>query len=113
MVGSVLGGAEVSDSCTATGGERPTDAEIIAWENAIKRGDAAQRLLVGDPEPLSELAQEYAHGASQFQRKIAALQHDYGLMRRTRGDGNCFYRSFVFSMIEHLMLSGDEAERSR
>lgn len=113
MVGTTLGGAEASDSCTATGGDHPTDAEIIAWENAIKREDAAHRELVGDPELLSELAREYAQGASEFQRKIATLDRDYGMMRRTRGDGNCFYRSFVFSMIEHLMLSGDEAERTR
>lgn len=33
--------------------------------------------------------------------------------RRTRGDGNCFFRSFFFGYLEHLLLSGDGAERDR
>jgi hypothetical protein len=33
--------------------------------------------------------------------------------RRTRGDGNCFFRSFLFGYLEHLLLSGDVAERDR
>ena len=33
--------------------------------------------------------------------------------RRTRGDGNCFFRSFFFGLLEHLLLSGDAAERER
>lgn len=33
--------------------------------------------------------------------------------RRTRGDGNCFFRSFLFGYLEHLLLCGDVAERDR
>lgn len=33
--------------------------------------------------------------------------------RRTRGDGNCFFRSFFFGYLEHLLLSGDGEERDR
>ena len=33
--------------------------------------------------------------------------------RRTRGDGNCFFRSFFFGYLEHLLLLGDGAERAR
>lgn len=33
--------------------------------------------------------------------------------RRTRGDGNCFFRSFFFGYLEHLLLSGDAGERDR
>ena len=33
--------------------------------------------------------------------------------RRTRGDGNCFFRSFFFGYLEHLLLLGDDAERAR
>ena len=33
---------------------------------------------------------------------------------RTRGDGNCFYRSFLFGYLEHLLLSPDGGgERDR
>ena len=33
--------------------------------------------------------------------------------RRTRGDGNCFFRSFFFGLLEHLLLTGDAGERER
>ena len=33
--------------------------------------------------------------------------------RRTRGDGNCFFRSFLFGYVEHLLLGGDAAEAAR
>lgn len=33
--------------------------------------------------------------------------------RRTRGDGNCFFRAFLFGYLEHLLLSGDAAECAR
>lgn len=38
----------------------------------------------------------------------------YLACRRTRGDGNCFFRSFLFGYIEGLLLSEDGArERDR
>lgn len=33
--------------------------------------------------------------------------------RRTRGDGNCFFRSFLFGYLEHLLLTGGGAEAAR
>lgn len=33
--------------------------------------------------------------------------------RRTRGDGNCFFRAFLFGYLEQLLLSGDGAEAAR
>ena len=34
-------------------------------------------------------------------------------MRRTRGDGNCFFRSFIFALLETLVVSNDEAACKR
>ena len=48
-----------------------------------------------------------------FVKKIRSLEAQYGSMRRTRGDGNCFFRSFVFAYMESLVRSGDLAERNR
>lgn len=37
----------------------------------------------------------------------------YGAVRRTRGDGNCFFRGFVFGYLEALLKSNDLVERDR
>jgi ubiquitin thioesterase protein OTUB1 len=41
------------------------------------------------------------------------LGEQYDALRRTRGDGNCFYRSFMFSYLEHILETQDKAEVDR
>ncbi|CAL4999991.1 unnamed protein product [Urochloa decumbens] len=68
---------------------------------------------VGDKEPLSSLAAEFQSGSPILQEKIKLLGEQYGALRRTRGDGNCFYRSFMFSYLEHILETQDKAEVDR
>jgi hypothetical protein len=58
-------------------------------------------------------AAEYAQGSQVFVAKIDALAKRYHSMRRTRGDGNCFYRSFVFAYLEWLLMNWDQQECTR
>lgn len=51
---------------------------------------------------------EYANGSQVFLDKISSLQDAYGSMRRTRGDGNCFFRSFIYRYLEWLLLQQQE-----
>lgn len=69
--------------------------------------------LVGDEEDFDALEAEYAAGSDVFRSKIAFLRTKYAKIRRTRGDGNCFFRSFAFAYLEHLLCTGDEQERDR
>ncbi|KAL6900706.1 hypothetical protein ACP4OV_005382 [Aristida adscensionis] len=68
---------------------------------------------VGDKEPLSALAAEFQSGSPILQEKIKLLGEQYVALRRTRGDGNCFYRSFMFSYLEHILETQDKAEVDR
>ncbi|KAL4527320.1 hypothetical protein Ndes2526B_g08977 [Nannochloris sp. 'desiccata'] len=95
------------------GNVRPTDADIIAWENRIKEEEVRNIPLIGDIEPLQALEAEYRSGNDIFLAKIAALRRGYSAIRRTRGDGNCFFRSFVFAYLEQILRTGDLAERNR
>jgi ubiquitin thioesterase protein OTUB1 len=56
---------------------------------------------------------EYREGSSVFREKIHSLENEYGSMRRTRGDGNCFFRSFMFAYMEQLVKKNDLTERNR
>lgn len=56
---------------------------------------------------------EYQSGSSVFLAKIKKLETMYKSIRRARGDGNCFFRSFIFAYMENLVLTGDLTERNR
>lgn len=91
----------------------PTDADIIAWENQIREAEVRNVPLVGDVESLRALEQEYRFGSRVFLAKISALRCSYTSIRRTRGDGNCFFRSFIFGYLENIIKTSDIGERDR
>ncbi|KAJ1379165.1 Ubiquitin thioesterase Otubain [Sesbania bispinosa] len=64
-------------------------------------------------EPLCSLAAEYQSGSPILLEKIKVLDEKYAAIRRTRGDGNCFFRSFMFSYLEHILECQDQAEIDR
>jgi len=74
--------------------------------------EAAQtRPLISVLTSLNELREEYLGGSMSFVKKIDWLMHNQGFkgIRRTRGDGDCFYRSLAFSYVERLLRAPDVA----
>jgi hypothetical protein len=59
------------------------------------------------------LTAEYQQGNPVFVQKIDALSNLYSTLRRIRGDGNCFFRSFIFGYLEWLLMNWDREECSR
>ncbi|XP_076904582.1 OVARIAN TUMOR DOMAIN-containing deubiquitinating enzyme 1-like [Bidens hawaiensis] len=86
------------------------DSDVMQQQSAIFEQDAAKFPFVGDKEPLSSLEAEYKSGSPILLEKIKLLSENYGAIRRTRGDGNCFFRSFMFSYLEHILESQDQTE---
>ncbi|KAF6139797.1 hypothetical protein GIB67_022879 [Kingdonia uniflora] len=89
------------------------DDEVMQQHNAIQAVEAGKLPYVGDKEPLSALAAEYQSGSPVLLEKIKVLGQNYAAIRRTRGDGNCFFRCFMFSYLEHIMESQDKTEVDR
>ena len=58
-------------------------------------------------------AAEYQSGSAVFVAKIKKLETMYKSIRRARGDGNCFFRSFIFAYMESLVHTTDLTERNR
>lgn len=76
--------------------------EVEGLSAALRRGEEDLRYPLGPAQPVTDLAQEFAHSANH-RRKISDLsRHGYGHMRRVRGDGNCFYRAAGFAWLEAL-----------
>ncbi|XP_059633437.1 OVARIAN TUMOR DOMAIN-containing deubiquitinating enzyme 1 isoform X2 [Cornus florida] len=82
-------------------------------QTAIRAVEADKFPFVGDKEPLSSLTAEYQSGSPILLEKIKVLSEQYAGIRRTRGDGNCFFRSFMFSYLEHILDSQDREEVDR
>ncbi len=72
------------------------DDAIIAQMEGIA-DEAKSQPLVAEPSPTEELASSYEDDI--FLAKIKTLSRSYTQMRKTRGDGNCFYRAFAYGLL--------------
>ncbi|GAA6037741.1 hypothetical protein JCM8097_002318 [Rhodosporidiobolus ruineniae] len=81
------------------------DLEIAQLTAELKDAEANKRPLVGQLEPIARLADEY-QPTTAFRKKIERLEGDgWTSVRRCRGDGDCFYRAFIVSLLlSHLPL---------
>jgi len=66
--------------------------------------------LVGELEPVNTLQKEYLLD-EVYQRKVADLEKTYKSIRRTRPDGNCFFRAFAYAYLEKLRSCPAEFKR--
>ncbi|GAA97286.1 uncharacterized protein L969DRAFT_42269 [Mixia osmundae IAM 14324] len=86
-----------------------TDQEIMALTQQIKEDEAKKSPLVGEIIDLSQLQAEYEGGQSDqiFVAKFRYLStQGYELLRKLRGDGDCFYRAFAFAWLEEIATQG-------
>ncbi|KAH9948479.1 cysteine proteinase [Amylocystis lapponica] len=67
------------------------------------------RPLIAPLEPMATLRAEYEGGSLMFMKQIDWLvKSGFIGIRRTRGDGDCFYRSLAFAYIERLLFASDK-----
>ncbi|XP_030075729.1 ubiquitin thioesterase OTUB1 [Microcaecilia unicolor] len=87
------------------------DEAIMAQQDRIQQEIAVQNALVSERLELSVLYKEYAVDDEIYQQKIKDLHKKYTYIRKTRPDGNCFYRAFGFSHLEALLDDSKELQR--
>lgn len=80
---------------------QPSNDDIMEQERDI-RGEAGAVPLVGPQVPLDGLREQYADNPG-FLPKVENLGARYSSMRRTRPDGNCFYRGYLFGIFEKVL----------
>lgn len=76
---------------------------VLFWSTQISDSTP----LVSEQLPITCLNAEYL-GDEVFTSKIQDLAGKYKFLRRTRPDGNCFFRAFAYAYLEHLMSNKDE-----
>lgn len=77
-------------------------------ERLIEKEIAEKIPFVSNLIPIRELKNDYQIDDDIYQNKIEHLEKDYEYIRRTRPDGNCFFRAFGFAYFESLLSSGDK-----
>ncbi|KAF5308091.1 hypothetical protein FQR65_LT00633 [Abscondita terminalis] len=78
------------------------DELIMQQQRQIEREISESTSLVGDLEPISSLNNEYSNDVVYLE-KIKDLASKYKYIRRTRPDGNCFFRAFTYAKLERLL----------
>ncbi|XP_033151186.1 ubiquitin thioesterase otubain-like [Drosophila mauritiana] len=78
------------------------DELIIQQKRDIEKEISDTTPLISEQLPLTCLYAEYS-GDEIFTAKIQDLSKKYKFIRRTRPDGNCFFRAFAYSYLEYLI----------
>lgn len=62
--------------------------------------------------PIIDLEKQYKSGS--WRDSLSSLQQHFGHMRQIRGDGNCYYRAFLYSVSEKILMKEcDDDEKDR
>ncbi|XP_075151587.1 ubiquitin thioesterase otubain-like isoform X1 [Haematobia irritans] len=88
------------------------DELILQQQRDIEKEISDSIPLVSEKLPVSCLNAEYL-GDAIFTSKIGDLSAKYSYMRRTRPDGNCFFRAFAYAYLEHLISNKEDYEQFR
>ncbi|XP_067625607.1 ubiquitin thioesterase otubain-like [Eurosta solidaginis] len=86
------------------------DELIMQQQREIEKEICETTPLVSEQLPIACLNAEYL-GDEVFTSKILDLASKYKFMRRTRPDGNCFFRAFAYAYLEHLISNKEEYKR--
>jgi ubiquitin thioesterase protein OTUB1 len=73
---------------------------------ALMKDAVPERPLIDRVVNIAQLREEYELGSALFTTQIDGLvKRGFNGVRRTRGDGDCFYRSWAFAYIQRLLHS--------
>ncbi|KAK0189760.1 cysteine proteinase [Armillaria mellea] len=80
-------------------------------QSLLDEATGVTRPLIDEIAPISALRAEYEGGSPAFVSQIDWLAaNGYHYIRRTRGDGDCFYRSVAFAYVERMLHALNPAD---
>ena len=80
---------------------------ILDYENNIREEIELTTPLISDELPISKLTEEYKSN-EEYLKSIENISKKYKTYRKVRRDGNCFYRSFIYRLFEHVCIKNDK-----
>lgn len=92
----------------------PASIEAIKNQERLIEREIAERIpYVSAKVPIHELKNDYQEDDEVYQNKLRNLERDYTDLRRTRPDGNCFFRAFGYAYFESLLFDQNQDELDR
>ncbi|KAH7924353.1 cysteine proteinase [Leucogyrophana mollusca] len=83
-------------------------SQLYEMNQNLLNESVPQRPLIDALAPMSALREEYENGSPSFVTQIDQLSRDgFNFIRRTRGDGDCFYRSVAYAFVDKLLHAPD------
>ena len=83
------------------------DEMILKQQEDIQKDIASSSDLVSARHPIKQLEVDFASD-EVFKSKVVKIGETYSEFRRTRPDGNCFFRAVGFRLFELMLESLDE-----
>uniref|UniRef100_A0A0A9XPZ2 Ubiquitin thioesterase n=1 Tax=Lygus hesperus TaxID=30085 RepID=A0A0A9XPZ2_LYGHE len=102
----------MSEEDVAVVGSSSQDDLIIQQHREIEKEISDRIQLVGSKEGLETVESEYLNDEI-YLKKTRDLGTKYEYIRRTRPDGNCFFRAFGYAYLEYLLDKKEEYGRFR
>ncbi|CAD6232958.1 GSCOCG00007069001-RA-CDS [Cotesia congregata] len=88
------------------------DELILQQQRSIEKEISESIPLIGEKESLKGLEREYEEDPV-YLSKAKVLGEKYSFIRRTRPDGNCFFRAFSYAYLERLINNKEEYDKFR
>lgn len=86
------------------------DEATMQQQKEIEAEVAQEQPLISALDDFKSLYEEFKNDPVYVDR-IKKLDDKYSNVRRTRGDGNCFYRAFGFAYLEKLLKNKEDLDR--
>ena len=88
--------------------KKTNDELILDYENNIRKEIEETTPLISEELNINKLIEEYKSN-EEYSKSVENISQKYKYIRKVRRDGNCFYRSFIFRLFEHICIKNDKA----
>jgi len=87
--------------------KKTNDELILDYENNIRKEIEETTPLISEELNIDKLIEEYKSN-EEYSKSVENISQKYKYIRKVRRDGNCFYRSFIFRLFEHICIKNDK-----
>jgi len=83
------------------------DELILDYENNLRKEVEKSSPLISEDFKINILIDEYKSN-EEYLKSIQNITKKYKYIRKVIRDGNCFYRSYIFRLFEHICIKNDK-----
>ncbi len=79
----------------------------LEYENALRHEIEQTTPLISEQINIQKLLDEYKSN-EEYSNSVKIITEKYKYIRKVRRDGNCFYRSFIYRLFEHICMKNNK-----